>query len=180
MIWVILLLLSNMLQGTQNDSLGSHSYYNREMGFRLELPGSWTGNVYTQEKDGRTVFMYKSVSGNEDAEVMSIFLITPIQFKIHDAHVGFYREISERNGLIVAAFLPTGVPYDNTLISQQKDYAHFFEVFASVNSVLATFLLQPGFDQSLYYRVLEEGALKDETYREEYERILKAEKAAQE
>lgn len=178
LVWAILFLFSNMLQGSQAENNLSYSYVDSRIGFSLELPADWKEKVYVQETDDGTVFMYKSVAGNEDAELFNIFLISPIQYKVHEEHVGFFRKIGQRNGLVIAAFWPTGVQYDDTNIIQKPDSDRFFETFASVDSVLATFRFHPDYDADMYSRVVQESAPQDEAYLEEYQRILKAEAAA--
>ncbi|WP_438444032.1 hypothetical protein [Gorillibacterium sp. sgz5001074] len=119
--------------------------------------------------------MYKSISGNDDAELFDIFLISRTQFKVHEKHAGFYRYLGQKQGLVIAQFSPTGVPYDNLNPSQIQDYKNYFDIHKDLSSVLNTFTLMEDYDLELYEQVVKDSLLKDEELKDEYERIINEE-----
>lgn len=171
---LLFLLFSNFFY-SPNENNSTFNYTNTKLGFSLELPTNWKGKVYIQESDSRVSFMYKSVSGNEDAELFDIFLISPIQYKVHEEYVGFYRYLGQRDELVIAKFSPTGVPYDDLNSLQKQDFDNFFILYKDVNSILETFKLTNEHDNSIYKQVIKESSVKDEEFRKEYERIIRDE-----
>ncbi|TXK80676.1 hypothetical protein [Paenibacillus sp. N3.4] len=107
--------------------------------------------------------------------MFEVFLSSPIQYKVHEKHVGFFKYLGERNGLIIAKFSSTGSPYDNLKPLQKQDYDLFFNLYKDIKLVLDSFKLTEKWDINLFNEVIEESKGKDDEYKEEYERLIKEE-----
>ncbi|GLI05958.1 hypothetical protein YDYSG_19880 [Paenibacillus tyrfis] len=154
--------------------INHHVISNEKLGVRFGFPLDWSDRVYTRDTTDGIDFMYKAMEPNvEDTMLAKILVMSPVQYEVYQYHTGFYRELSRREGMVIARSLQTGLPYDDSNPIFKKDLDQYFKYYDSVDGYLNFIELTDEYDQRFYKSLKASSDSKDKELQDEFNKIIK-------